>query len=113
MNLLPLSYDLTPSNLPPTYPDTPHFLITTPFPSVTYNLILADGAVLRTHAHRRNQDREALRLRIAQLIFGLERLKAGSTFVILLHGIDSWENMVLLRDIEQFAKVEVWKPERH
>jgi len=108
MNLLPLSY-----GLPPNHPDIPHFLTTAPFPSVTYNLILANGAVLRTHAHRRNQDREALRLRLAQLIFGLERLKAGGTFVILLHRIDSFENMVLLRNFEQFAKVEVWRPERY
>jgi len=30
MNLLPLSY-----GLPPNHPDTPHFLNTAPFPSVT------------------------------------------------------------------------------
>lgn len=32
--------------------------------------------------------------------------------MILLHRIDSYENMVLLRNFEQFARVEVWKPER-
>jgi len=116
MNLLPLSYGLTPSTLPPTHPNAPRFLLSAPFPSLTYNLVLDDGAVLRSHtrdAHRHDKDHEALRLRLAQLIFGLERLKAGGTFVILLHRIDSFENMVLLRNFEQFAKVEVWKPERY
>lgn len=116
MNLLPLCYGLTPSTLPIAHPDTGHFLTSAPFPGLTYNLVLADGAVLRTHsldAHRQHKEREAQRLRLAQLIFGLERLKTGGTFVMLLHRIDSFENMVLLRNFEQFAKVTVWKPERY
>jgi len=115
MNLLPLEYGVPLLNLPPNHPDAARFLLTAPFPSQTFNLVFADGAVLRTHSrevHRADKDREALRLRVAQLIFGLSRLKAGGTFVILLHRIDSFENLVLLRNFEQFAKVSVFKPEK-
>ena len=113
MNLLAIAYGVPLSNIPSDHPDAGKFLTEAPFAGLNFDIVVGDGAVLHTHTreeYRQDKDREALRLRVAQLIFGLSRIKAGGTFIILTHRIDSWENLVLLRNFEQFSKVTVFKP---
>ena len=112
LNLLASAMGVPASEIPANHPDAANFYTETPFEGQTYDIVIADGAVLRTHArgeYRMEKELEALRLRIAQLIFGLERLKDGGTFVLLSHRIDSWENLALLRNFEQFSTVKVHK----
>ena len=113
MNLLAPALGVSMSKIPAAHPDAANFYPEIPFDGQKFDIVIADGAVLRTHAreeYRMEKEREALRLRVAQLIFGLERLKAGGTFILLSHRIDSWENLALLRNFEQFSKVKVHKP---
>ena len=112
MNLLASAMGVPASEIPANHPDAANFYTEIPFKGQTYDIVIADGAVLRTHAreeYRKEKELEALRLRTAQLIFGLERLKDGGNFVLLSHRIDSWENLALLRNFEQFSMVKVHK----
>lgn len=112
MNLLASAMGVPASEIPANHPDATNFYTETPFEGQMYDIVIADGAVLRTHArgeYRMEKELEALRLRTAQLIFGLERLKDGGNFVLLSHRIDSWENLALLRNFEQFSMVKVHK----
>ena len=116
MNLLASSMVLE-DDIPKDHPDAENFLFEDPFPGDKFDIVIADGAVLRTHErgeHRLDKEREALRLRLSQLVFGFERIKKGGTFMILLHRIDSWENFMLLHNLEEFSEIQVHKPrERH
>lgn len=91
MNLLATVMGVPISDIPPDHPDAPNFYAETPFQGQTYDIVIADGAVLRTHTreeYRMDKEREALRLRAAQLVFGLERLKIGefpAVFFYKLH----------------------------
>ena len=112
MNLLAEEYGVSLLRIPERNPDAAKFRADAPFAGLTFDIVVGDGAVLPTHArdnYRHDKDREALRLRFAQLIFGLRRIKPGGTFIILLHRIDSWENLVLLRNFEQFSKITIFK----
>ena len=112
MNLLATAMGVPASKIPANHPDAANFYTEMPFEGQTYDIVIADGAVLRTHVrgeYRMEKELEALRLRTAQLIFGLERLKDGGTFVLLSHRIDSWENLALLRNFEQFSVVKLHK----
>ena len=112
MNLLAEEYGISLLRIPRDHPDAAKFRADAPFAGLAFDIVVGDGAVLRTHArgdYRQDKDCEALRLRVAQLIFGLRRIKAGGTFIILLHKVDSWENLVLLRNFEQFSKITTFK----
>lgn len=112
MNLLALEYGVSLLSIPTNHPDAGRFCANAPFAGLDFDIVVGDGAVLRSHLraeYRQDKDREGLRLRIAQLIFRMARIKSGGTFIILLHRIDSWENLELLRNFEQFSKVTVWK----
>ncbi|KAL8793300.1 MAG: hypothetical protein Q9195_004077 [Heterodermia aff. obscurata] len=117
INLLATSMGVTASEIPADHPDATKFLIDVPFAGLDFDVVIADGAVLRTHdrgEHRLDREREALRLRLAQLILGFGQIKNGGTFMLLLHRIDSWGNFELLRKIEEFSEVQVYKPkEKH
>ena len=70
---------------------------------------------MRTHErgeHRQDKEREALRLRLSQLILGFGQMKDGGTFMMLLHRFDSWENFVLLHNLEKFSEVQLHKPRK-
>ena len=113
INLLATSMGVPASDIPADHPDAEKFLTHVPFADLEFDVVIADGAVLRTHdrgEHRLDKEREALRLRLSQLILGFGRIKDGGTFMVLLHRIDSWENFVLLRKLEQFSEVKVHKP---
>lgn len=106
---------VTASEIPADHPDAANFLTQAPFGNQVFDVVIADGAVLRTHErgeHRMNKDDEALRLRLSQLIFGLERIKSGGTLIFLSHRIDSWDNFAFLRNFEQFSNIKVYKPKQ-
>ena len=113
INLLATSMGVPASEIPADHPDATKFLINDPFADLKFDVVIADGAVLRTHdrgEHRLDKEREAVRLRLSQLILGFARIKEGGTFMLLLHRIDSWDNFVLLRSFEQFSDIKVHKP---
>ncbi|KAI1484745.1 hypothetical protein F5X96DRAFT_411131 [Biscogniauxia mediterranea] len=87
----------------------------------TFDLVICDGQVLRTHAPMRaayRENREASRLTLAQLVIGIQRLrKVGNSghrgrLVMLLHKVDALDTAWLLRTISTFAKIRLFKP-RH
>ena len=112
INLLATSMGIRASDVPAGHPDAEKFE-DAPFANLEFDVVIADGAVLRTHErgeHRLDKALEALRLRLSQLVLGFEQIKNGGTFMMLLHRIDSWENFVLLRTLEKFSEVKVHKP---
>ena len=98
--------------VPSKHPEAAKFTAYSPFRGKTFDIVICDGNVLRVHQHQRDMDREAYRLLFSQLIFGLERTKPGGNFIILLHRVDSWSNLKLLRIFESFSKVLLFKPHK-
>ena len=116
MNLLISEFDVSISALPHNHPDTGKFLERTVFQNTTFDLILGDGNVLESFESdvpRKDKDFENLRLRLVQLVFGLKRIKTRGTFVLLLHHIDSYENLILLNKFGMFSKVSIFKSKIH
>lgn len=97
--------------IPSQHPEAANFLNPAPYQDADFDIVLCDGQVLRTHRRAEyRQDREALRLTISQLIFGLKRIKTGGTLIILLHKADSWHSVELLHCFEEFSKIQLLKP---
>lgn len=70
LNLLAFEYGVSLLNVPPEHPDSERFLTNAPFAGLDFGIVVGDGAVLRSHAreeYRQDKDREALRLRVAQV----------------------------------------------
>lgn len=95
--------------VPAKHPEAAKFTDYSPFPGKSFDIVICDGTVLRVHRHQRDMNREAYRLLFSQLIFGLERTKPGGNFVILLHRVDSWSNLKLLKTFASFSKVQLFK----
>ena len=101
--------------VPPSHPDAQNFDAVRPFLGQSFHLVFCDGQVLRTHTrgdHRKDRSLEALRLTISQLILALQRIKAGGTLVMLLHGADTWQSFFILHTISRSSKVQLFKPRR-
>lgn len=98
-------------NVPSQHPEAGNFSDDTPFLGEYFDVVICDGQVLRVHQHQRSPGREIIRLLVSQLILGLQRIKTGGTFIILLHKIDVWDNMILLKTFESFSKIQVYKSE--
>lgn len=99
-------------DVPSQHPEAGKFTADRPFLGKVFDVVICDGQVLRVHQHQRSPDREILRLLVSQLILGLQRIKPGGTFIILLHKMDVWENMILLKTFEAFSKIQVYKSEK-
>ena len=94
------------------HPDAKKFSSDRPFLGETFDLVICDGQILRTHFREEyRQNREVLRLNVAQLIFGLTRIKHGGTFVMLLHKADAFDNIELLKIFDTIAKIKLFKPQ--
>ncbi|PKX94869.1 uncharacterized protein P174DRAFT_418844 [Aspergillus novofumigatus IBT 16806] len=101
-------------DLPDQHPDRPKFRRDRPFVDSRYDLIFCGGAVVKGHKreeYRSNCERQ--RLILAQLVFALNRLKTGGSFVLLLHRIESWETASMLYMISMFADIRVMKHPKH
>ena len=60
---------------------------------------------------RKDKAFEDLRLHLVQIVFDLERNKTRDTFALLLHRINSYDNLVLLSKIDIFSKVSTFESE--
>ncbi|KAF2135091.1 uncharacterized protein K452DRAFT_239995, partial [Aplosporella prunicola CBS 121167] len=70
------------------------------------DLAICDGQVLRNHPRQSYREQvEASRLILSQLVFSLQRIKPRGTIVILLHKLDSWDNLELLYTFSKFAQI--------
>lgn len=100
------------SQVPVQHPEAAKFSADRPFLGKEFDNLICDGQVLRVHQHLRSRSREATRLLVAQLILGLQRIKPGGTFIILLHKVDAWDTLSLLQTFETFSTVVLFKPEK-
>lgn len=99
-------------DIPAQHPEAAKFTADRPLLGEAFELVVCDGQALRTHQHERSREREAVRLLVAQLIFGLNRIKPGGTLIILLHKVDAWDSILLLKTFETFSKIRLYKPKK-
>lgn len=97
------------------HPDYDLFRFDRPFFNQKYDLILCDGKVLRTHKRQEYREKtEGFRLRFSQLVFALHRIKAGGSFVMLFHKVDSPHTLNLIYKFHKFsASVKLFKPSKY
>lgn len=96
----------------PQHPEANKFNAVRPFQGEVFDVVICDGQVLRVHQHERSPAREIVRLLVSQLILGLQRIKTGGKFIILLHKVDVWDNMILLKTFETFSNIHLYKSEK-
>lgn len=111
MDITMLAADVGVESIPPEHPDVKNFLPRHFQPHDIFDLVICDGQVLRTHDRAEYRERrEAVRLSMTQLAIGLEHMRPGGTMLVLLHKIEFWRNIVLLRTFCRFSSVQVYKP---
>ncbi len=111
ITMLAVEYGTSMAEIPKEHPDAKNFNSDRPFLGQTFDLVICDGQILRTHFREEyRQDLEALRLNVAQLILGMTRIKPGGTFVMLLHKADAFDNIELLKRFDKFSKLMLFKP---
>ncbi|KUI53567.1 hypothetical protein VP1G_00842 [Cytospora mali] len=101
------------SDIPPDHPHAKDFRPAEFHPGLTFDLVLCDGQVLRTHKDHRaeyRERREARRLTLTQLALGLEHLRPGGTMIVLLHRFEAWDTVLLLHTFTRFSTVKTFKP---
>ncbi len=99
--------------IPEDHPDAVRLNSLRPYSDKNYDLVLCDGQVLRSHTRESYRDQcEPTRLTNAQLILALQRIKSGGTLIILLHRLDTFHSMMLIRSFCKLATVELFKPKR-
>ncbi|KAF8537632.1 hypothetical protein BDD12DRAFT_911333 [Trichophaea hybrida] len=104
-------FGVTPDMIPADHPDAAAFDHTRPYEGRAYDLIVCDGQVLRTHIRGPHREvGEATRLTNAQLILCLQRIKPRGTMVMLMHKMEAWDTVLLLRSLHKFAEISVYKP---
>jgi hypothetical protein len=93
------------------HPECEKFNVQVPYEDLKFQIVLCDGQTLRTHERGAcRQELEPLRLTVSQLIFGMRRIHAGGTFIILLHRVDSWNSIEMLQTFERFSSIQLFKP---
>lgn len=112
ITMLAAEMGATNDDIPVDHPDRHLFRFDRPFFGQEFDLVLSDGQVLRTHKRQNYRDKlESLRLSVSQLIFALQHIKAGGTFVMLLHRVCAWPTLKLLHTFYKFSsKVQLFKP---
>ena len=78
-----------------------------------FDLVFCDGQVLRNHAIHRHPDRErheATRLITTQMIIAVRHVKQGGTMIVLLHKVEAWQTVKLLRAFDKFSDIRLFKP---
>ncbi|KAI9718350.1 MAG: hypothetical protein M1812_004071 [Candelaria pacifica] len=77
-----------------------------------YGLVICDGKTERKHLNSfgKVKELELVRLKAAQLILGLERVRPGGTLYILQHNIQSGHTIKLLWHFSHFSDVSIFKP---
>ncbi|KAK8011771.1 hypothetical protein PG989_000031 [Apiospora arundinis] len=106
-----LAADMGVTVIPPDHPDAGKFLPRQLPKLRSFDLVLCDGQVLRTHERASYRElREPLRLKTAQLSLGLEHLRPRGTMVVLLHKLEAWDTVCILRTFSKFSSMRVHKP---
>lgn len=104
---------MLPDEIHPAHPDAKNFLPKIIRPRATFDLVTAEGGVLRPHqallgSHR--ERREAHRLATSQLALALARVKQGGRMIVLLHKPETWDSLSLFYTFNKFAKIQLFKP---
>ena len=113
LDITMLAAEFSIEEIPIDHPDAADFLTERPFHGTSFDLVFCDGQVLRTHAAHRSDYREkneATRLTCSQLILAMQRVKTGGTLVMLLHKVEAWDTMELLRTLDKIANIQLFKP---
>lgn len=99
--------------IPVHHPDVTVFSTERPYSDSSYDLVFCGGAVLRTHKRAEYREKgEAARLTLSQLIFAFQRIKSGGTLVLLLHKVEAWDTLCILRAFNHFAEIQLFKPRK-
>ncbi|KAL4867406.1 hypothetical protein BDV12DRAFT_209888 [Aspergillus spectabilis] len=112
ITMLAADMGMVPASIPDAHPDANNFILSTQFaPAQSFNLVLCDGQVLRTHERASYRERrEATRLTTAQLALALEHLKPGGSIILLLHKVEAIYSVRMLYTLDKFASVRLFKP---
>lgn len=109
-----LSSEMGVSAIPPDHPDVANFSQDRPYIGESFDLVICDGQVLRTHPRQSyRSELEACRLTMSQLVLALQRIKIGGTLVMLLHRLDYWDSVQLLHTFSTFSDIQLFKSENH
>ncbi|KAI1739190.1 hypothetical protein F4680DRAFT_423097 [Xylaria scruposa] len=105
-----LAADMGLDAIPQEHPEARDFLPRNFSSEDTFDIVIADGQVLRTH-HRPayRETREAARLMFTQLAIGLEHLKPDGTMLVLLHKVEAWRCVLIMRAFCGFSDVRLFK----
>ncbi|KAE8155064.1 hypothetical protein BDV25DRAFT_135397 [Aspergillus avenaceus] len=110
LDITMLAADMGVDDIPVNHPDAQNFLPRLLSPGDTFDLIICDGQVLRTHERAEYRfRREAIRLTMTQLALGLEHLRPGGSMVVLLHKLEAWDTVQLLYMFRKFSSVKLFK----
>ncbi|KAG7151854.1 hypothetical protein HYQ46_012340 [Verticillium longisporum] len=106
-----LAADMGSPNIPVDHIDVRKFLPRQIDTSRVFDLVLCDGQALRTHDRAPYREkREARRLTTVQLALGLEHLRSGGTMIVVLHKLEAWDTLCLVRLFTRFASIKLFKP---
>lgn len=110
VTMLAAEYGIT--DVPKGNPDFGKLVSWRPFAVETFDLVLCDGQVLRTQTPHVEEHREAgraTRLTCGQLILGMQRIKPGGTFNLLLHRPEMSNTVKLLSLFDKISEIRLLK----
>lgn len=111
MDITMLAADMGVENILEHHPDAGRFLSRQFQPGEEFGFALCDGHVLRTHDRADyRKDCEAQRLITTQLALSLEHLAPGGTMIVLLHKVDAWDSVLVLKTFSGFSRIRLYKP---
>ncbi|KAL8749343.1 MAG: hypothetical protein Q9184_006844 [Pyrenodesmia sp. 2 TL-2023] len=99
-------------NIRASHPGAAKFVSQSPFAGKSFGLVLCDGNLVPGQGGAgKKAGLEPVRLLTAQLVFGMNRIMSGGTFVILLHKADAFHTIELLKDFCSISEsVTLFKP---
>lgn len=110
LDITMLAADMGVTEIPEEHADAKNFLRTKILNEPSFDLVICDGQVLRTHARAEYREkREARRLTVTQLALGLQHIKQGGTMIILLHKLEATEVAFLLYTLSKISSVATYK----
>jgi len=114
LDITMLAADMGMADIPTEHPEAKDFITQKKIrDGDLFDLVICDGQVLRTHKRSEAREkREAARLGTTQLALGLEHLQPGGRMVVLLHKVEMWSTVCVLRTFSRFARVRLYKPKR-
>jgi len=113
ITMLASEFGVCSDDIPYGHPEASQFNGAQPYHGEEFDIVFCDGQVLRTHPRAEWREHcEATRLTVSQLILGLQRIKTGGTFIMLLHKMEAWNTCTLLKAFEAFSTVVLFKPQR-